>query len=142
VVPLHFASLIGRITRTFDYEACLLGLTNIEPDPNSQMNVWLSSGSNHPWYPNQKTPHTHWEAEMDRLMRAQTATLDSQKRKMLFDQVQEIVSEQAPILYLVNRNALMAISATLHNASPAALSPNVFWNVEHLRLLPEAIQKK
>src|SRR6202007_3410544 len=43
VVTLDFPSLIERITRTFDYDACLLGLVNTDLDPNSQMNVWLSS---------------------------------------------------------------------------------------------------
>ena len=43
VVTLDFPSLIERITRSFDYEACLLGLVNDSLDPGSQMNVWLSS---------------------------------------------------------------------------------------------------
>ena len=70
LVTLDFPSLIERIVRTFDYEACLLGLSNIDLDPNAQMNVWLSSGSHHQWNPSQKTPATPWEAEIDRLMRA------------------------------------------------------------------------
>src|SRR5262249_32692259 len=53
VVTLDFPSLIERITRTYNYEACLLGLTNNDLDPDSQMNVWLSSGENHQWNPNQ-----------------------------------------------------------------------------------------
>src|SRR5262249_41935736 len=58
VVTLDFPSLIERITRTFDYDACLLGLVNTDLDPNSQMAVWLSSGENHQWNPSQKTPAT------------------------------------------------------------------------------------
>ncbi len=42
LVTLDFPSLIERMTRTYDYEACLLGLVNTDLDPNSQMNVWLS----------------------------------------------------------------------------------------------------
>ncbi|MGC1977889.1 MAG: ABC transporter substrate-binding protein, partial [Candidatus Sulfotelmatobacter sp.] len=69
VVTLDFPSLIERMTQTFDYEAILLGLTNVDLDPNGEMNVWLSSSENHQWNPQQKTPETSWEAEIDRLMR-------------------------------------------------------------------------
>src|SRR5207245_4146538 len=46
LVTLDFPSLIERITRTYDYEACLLGLVNTDLDPNRQMHVWLSSAEN------------------------------------------------------------------------------------------------
>ena len=38
IVTLDFPALIERMTKTHDYEACLLGLVNIDPDPNGQMN--------------------------------------------------------------------------------------------------------
>ncbi len=134
VVTLDFRSLIERISQTFQYEACLLGLTNLDLDPSSQMNVWLSSASNHQWNPNQSTPETAWEAEIDRLMRAQASAPDRQKRKASFDRVQEIVSEQAPFFYLVTKNALTAISPSLRNAEPGVLRPQTYWNAESLIL--------
>jgi peptide/nickel transport system substrate-binding protein len=51
IVTLDFASLLERMTRTLNYEACLLGLVNVDPDPSELMNVLLSSASNHPWNP-------------------------------------------------------------------------------------------
>ena len=132
VVALDFPSLIERITKTFDYESCLLGLTNLDLDPSAQMNVWLSSGANHQWNPNQKQPATVWEAEIDKLMRAQAAETRAAVRKRYFDRVQEIVSQQAPFLYLITKNALSAISLEVLNASPVALTPQSFWNVEVL----------
>ncbi len=134
VVPLDFPSLIERIAKTFQYEACLLGLTYDDPDPNSQMNVWLSSAPQHQWNPLQKSPATPWEAEIDRLMSAQAATGDAAKRKALFDRVQQIVAEQAPFIYLVHRNALIAVSSAVRNAEPAVLRPQLLWNVERLKL--------
>lgn len=133
-VPLDFPSLIERITHSYDYEACMLGLTNVGLDPDSQMNVWLSSADNHQWNPVQKTPETPWEATMDRLMRQQASSLDPKKRKAAFDSVQEIIWEEAPFLYLVNKNALVAISPQVHNARPAVLEPKTFWNAEYLSL--------
>ena len=142
VVTLDFPSLIERMTRTFDYEACLLGLVNNELDPNSQMNVWLSSAENHQWNPSQKTPATAWEAEIDKLMRAQASTLNSAKRKEFVDKVQQIVWDQEPFIYLVNKNALSAVSPALHNAHPVVLRPQVYWNIDQLSLGAEVARNR
>jgi peptide/nickel transport system substrate-binding protein len=132
VVTLDFPSLIERMTRTFDYEAILLGLTNVDLDPNGEMNVWLSSSENHQWNPQQKAPETPWEGEIDRLMRAQASTSDAKRRKEAFDRVQEIVVEQEPFIFLINKNALSAVSTTVHGAAPVILAPQTFWNAEWL----------
>jgi len=132
VVTLDFPSLIERMTQTFDYEAILLGLTNVGLDPSEQMNVWLSSSENHQWNPSEKVPETAWEAEIDKLMRAQASSADPKKRKESFDRVQEIAVEQAPFIYLVNRNALSAVAASVRGASPVILVPQTYWNAERL----------
>jgi peptide/nickel transport system substrate-binding protein len=136
VVTLDFPSLIERMTRTFDYEACLLGLVNTDLDPNGQMTVWLSSGENHQWNPSQKTPATAWEAEIDALMRGQATTLADKKRKEQFDRVQQIIYEQQPFIYLVNRDVLTAVSPTVVGAAPTVLNPPAFWNVDVLQVRP------
>ncbi|MGA2744869.1 MAG: hypothetical protein ABSE44_09285 [Candidatus Sulfotelmatobacter sp.] len=94
--------------------------------------MWLSSSENHQWNPSEKSPETAWEAEIDRLMRAQASTADAKKRKESFDRVQQIAVEQAPFVYLVNRNALSAVSASVQGASPVILVPQTYWNVERL----------
>ena len=134
VVTLDFPSLLDRMTQTFDYEAILLGFTNPGLDPNEQMNVWLSSSENHQWNPQEKSPETAWEAEIDRLMRVQAASSIPEKRKEAFDRVQEIVVEQEPFIYLVNRNALSAVALDVHGASPVILVPQTYWNAERLSL--------
>jgi len=136
VVTLDFPSLIERMTRTFDYEACLLGLVNTDLDPNGQMTVWLSSGENHQWNPSQKTPATTWEAEIDGLMRGQATALTDKKRKEKFDRVQQIISEQQPFIYLVNRDVLTAVSPAVLGAAPTVLNPPAFWNIDVLQFKP------
>jgi len=137
VVTLDFPSLIERISRTFDYETCLLGLVNVDLDPSAQMSVWLSSASSHQWNPNQKSPETPWEAELDLLMRAQASTTDNKKRKEYFDKVQQIVWDQVPFIYLIHKNALSAVSPSLANATPGVLRPQTYWNVEKIYFAPE-----
>jgi len=134
VATLDFPTIIERITQKFNYEACLLGGVNGDLDPSSQMNIWLSSAENHQWNPSQKLPATSWEAEIDTLMRAQASSGDEHKRKQDWDRVQEIAWEQEPFIYLVNKDALVAVSASVKNAQPSALRPQTFWNVEELAL--------
>lgn len=136
VVTLDFPSLIERMTRTFNYEACLLGLVNTDLDPDGQMTVWLSSGADHIWNPRQKTPATPWEAEIDKLMREQAAAPAEKLRKAIFDRVQQIVSEQQPFIYLIDKDVLVAVSPNLLGAAPVVLNPQAFWNAETLRVAP------
>jgi peptide/nickel transport system substrate-binding protein len=134
VVTLDFPSLVERISRTYNYESVLMAWTNIELDPSAQMNIWLSSAANHQWNPSEKTPETAWEAEIDKLMQAENASQDPKQRKRSFDQVQQIVADQAPMLFLVNPNALAAVSPNVKNIAPAVLFPQIYWNAERLQL--------
>jgi peptide/nickel transport system substrate-binding protein len=142
LVPLDFPSLIERISQKFNYEAAMLGFRNIDLDPNGQMNIWLSSAGEHAWNPQQKSPETAWEAEIDKLMRVQASTEDPKKRKEAFDRVQEIVYEQAPFIYLINQNALSAVSTSLAGANPGILHPQTFWNAERLTLTGTATARR
>lgn len=134
LVTLDFPSLIERITKSFDYEACLLGLVGADLDPNGQMNVWLSSAANHQWNPNQKSPATPWEAEIDQLMRQQASALDQSVRKRLWDRVQEIAAFQAPFVYLVHPNTLVAVSSRVAGVKPVVMQPHLLWNADRLSL--------
>jgi peptide/nickel transport system substrate-binding protein len=134
VVALDFPALIERLMHTQDYEACVLGLENVDPDPNAMMNVWLSSSPNHQWNPSEKTPATAWEADIDRAMNLQAGSLKDAERKQAVDRVQQIVADQQPFIYLVYPNALFAISPRLQGVQPAVLDPGLVWNVESLRL--------
>jgi peptide/nickel transport system substrate-binding protein len=134
-LPMEFQSLIERITRTQQYEACLLGITNVEMDPNNQMNVWVSSGTLHAWNPRQAKPATPWEATIDQLMQAQHTAMDAQARTRACGRVQEIVSEEAPIVYLVHPDVLVAVSPSVRNAAPSPLPPHLVWDIEYLSYL-------
>jgi peptide/nickel transport system substrate-binding protein len=140
-LPIEFQSLVERITRTARYEACLLGLTDFDIDPNSQMNVWLSSGTHHAWNPEQAKPATAWEAEIDRLAQLQHATNGAAARKRAFDRMQEILAEEAAIIFLVHPDVLVAVSTSLHNVMPSLLPPHLYWNIEYLSL-PTSEQRR
>ncbi len=133
VVTLDFPALIERLMHSGDYEAALLGLSNVQPDPSSMMNVWLSDSPNHQWDPGEKTPATPWEAEIDKAMRLQAASSDPKVRKAAVDRVQNIVAEQAPFIYLVYPNTLCAVSPQLEGVQLSVLQPDVVSSVETIR---------
>ena len=133
VVSLDFPALIDRLMHKQDYDACLLGLSNVEPDPNTQMNMWLSSSPNHQWNPSEKTPATPWEAQIDKLMQEQGTTLLQRNRKVAFDQVQQIVADQQPFIYLVYPNTLYALSPNLVGVQPSIFQPGLIWNIANVR---------
>jgi peptide/nickel transport system substrate-binding protein len=87
--------------------------------------------------PETKDPATQWEAEIDRLMRAQASAVDNRTRKRYFDEVQAIVAEQAPFIYLVNKNALVGMSPLLQGVDPVAMRPQTYWNIERIKFAVE-----
>lgn len=136
VVPLEFRSLIDRLTRTKEYDACVLGIASFDADPNSDLNVWLSDGGMHLWNPSQSHPSTPWETEIDRLMKAQLMVTSYRERKKLFDRVQEILAEYQPMIFLASPDILAGARNSIGNFHPAVLEPYVLWNVEQLYRRP------
>lgn len=130
VVSLDFGATVDRLLNSFDYDAAISGIADGDADPNSEMNVWLSSGGMHLWRLNEQKPATPWEAELDRLMNAQLVTLDFGKRQKLYDRVQEIVAQQLPVISLVSPDVLVGARDHVGNFQPAILDPNVLWNVD------------
>jgi len=133
IVALDFPALIERLMHKQDYEACLLGLGVVQPDPSFQMNLWLSSSENHQWNPSQKAPATAWEAEIDKLMQAQASAVSEKERKAAFDRVQQIVADQQPFIYLVYPNALQAVSTRLRGVQSSIVTPGPAWNIDFIR---------
>jgi peptide/nickel transport system substrate-binding protein len=132
VVPLELRSLIDRVTQTKEYDACVLGIASFDADPNSDLNVWLSSGGMHLWNPAQKHAATEWEAEIDRLMEQQLTATSSTQRKKLYDRVQEILVERQPMIFLASPDILVGAKKDIGNFHPAVLEPYILWNMEQL----------
>ena len=132
VVPLEFRSLVDRVTRTHDYEASIFAISSGDADPNAELALWLSSGSNHLWHLQQTKPATAWEAEIDSLMKQQLLTPRFDERKRLFDRVQEIAMENLPLIPLVSPHVLLGASKRLRNFRPAVMEPYALWNIDEL----------
>lgn len=139
VVPLEFRSLLDRVTQTKDYEACVLGIASYDADPNSDINVWLSSGGTHLWNPSQAHPATTWEAEIDHLINEQMYARTFEQRKKLYDRAQEILWDYQPMIFLASPDILTGARKAVGNFRPAVLEPYVLWNVEQLYLRNDVV---
>ena len=104
------------------------------------MNMWLSSSPNHQWNPSQKVPATPWEAQIDRLMKLQASSVSPLERKRAVDQVQQIVADQQPFIYLVYPNVLQAVSPRLTGVDAAILSPGPVWKIDSIRWKDDRFQ--
>ena len=132
--PVEFNSLITKIDDTYDYDCVLMGnYSDSGTDPFSSMNILKSGGYDHYWFPRQKTPVTPWEARMDQLMDVQMQTLDLAEREKNFNEVQEILAEQQPMIFTVTPMYFATVRPDIGNVRVTPLSYyQVTWNAEEL----------
>lgn len=141
LLSLDSAQLLERIGRSFDYEACLFGIAWTDPDPSAMLPLWLSRSPLHVWSPSQEVARTPWEARVDELMVRQMSTLEPDRRKALFDEVQQIAARELPVIGLVNPHVVLAVSRRVRHLEPAPFPHPVLWNSEEIALT-EGICKK
>ncbi len=131
VVGLDPPSMIARWQKR-DYDSIFHGFQLSATDPAMTLDFWRSSGSTHFWNPNQKTPATDWEAQIDELMTRQVAAPDLAERQRIFVEVQRIFAEQLPAIYFVAPKVTVAMSPRVANAAPSPLIPQLLWAADTL----------
>jgi len=128
-LPLDFNNLVTKLTSTFDWEMILIGLTG-GIEPYFGKNVWSYKGMLHMWNPTGK-PQEEWEKEVEDIFNQSAKVLDEKKRKKLFFRWQEIVSENLPMIYLVNPYVLYAVRDKFGNLYPTSLG-GAFGEIEYI----------
>ena len=129
-VPLEFRALVDRLYQTHDYDAAIVGFASGDADPNSDVNVWLSSGASHLW--RLRGEPEPWQRDIDQRLRRQFGALQFAERKRLYDEVQQLIADHTPVVFLASPNILVAADAELGNFQPAVLEPYTLWNVDRL----------
>jgi peptide/nickel transport system substrate-binding protein len=130
--PLDFNTLQGKIVSLFDYDAILLGLSHDDIDPTGGNNIWFSNGSLHFWWPEQKSPAADWEKRIDELMGLQQNESDYMLRKKYYDEVQQIISDQVPVMYTVNQIVYVCAKNKIGNLKPVVARHRTLWNADEL----------
>ena len=134
-LALEFNSLVSKLTSSYDWDAVILGLTG-GIEPHFGKNVWASDGQLHMWYPRQKDPQTPWEKRIDEIFNAGVQELDEQKRKVLYNEWQLIVSQEVPVIHTVLGASLFAIRNKFENLHPTSYG-GAFHNLEEISVKKE-----
>jgi peptide/nickel transport system substrate-binding protein len=130
-VPLEQNAMIKRMLAC-DYDAIYMRLLATDLDPAGNLDFWLSSGSAHVWNIEQPTPATDWERQIDTLMNEQAATLDPDRRRALFDQVQRTLAEHVPMLFFASPRMFTAHSPRVTGVVPSVMRPPILWSADTL----------
>ncbi len=138
--PINFNTLVNKLDGALDWECILLGFTGGN-EPNNGANLWAVDGSLHFFNQGAKPGQdpidgrviTDWEKEIGQLFIDAAKELDFEKRKAIYAEVQRIVSEKLPFIYLVNPLALGAVRNNIQTIEYSALG-GAFWNLEELKI--------
>ncbi len=110
---VEWAAFINTFIRKKDFEALILGWgLGLDPD---QYLIWHSSqtGSeqlNHISYRNPK---------VDELLEAGRRTFNQEKRKAIYTELQRVLAEDQPLIFLYVPDALPVVAARVHGIEPA-----------------------
>lgn len=135
--PIEFNSLVNKLVNSYDWDLVIMGLTGTPLEPHNGKNVWYSNGTLHLF--NQRSqeetakPYSKlpWEKELDRIMDEASLKIKFEDRKKLYDQYQQIVSDEKPIVYLYSGNRVIAIRKKFKNIFPSPLS-GITYNLEEI----------
>ncbi|MBQ7159760.1 MAG: ABC transporter substrate-binding protein [Treponema sp.] len=107
--PTDFQKLVDQLMSTYDWQTLIIGLTGGAVFPTQGSNVWVSDGNLHLWHPLQEKPATDWEARIDYLYHEAACIMDYEKAKPYWDEYQQILLEQCPVIYLIRSRTFFAL---------------------------------
>ncbi len=131
--PIEFNSLVNRLTNTLDWDSAIIGLTGSPLEPHGGKNVWDSNGPLHIF--NRRLRHEDdlllWEKKLNNIYFQGALELDMDKRKALYDEYQQIVYDEKPIIYLYSPIRITAVRKKFQNTFPTPLG-GVIHNLEEI----------
>jgi peptide/nickel transport system substrate-binding protein len=115
--------------------------TMIQMANNEELDLWLSgifSGVFDPdWFSilhSSQMPPAGWNGsfysnpEADRLLEEGRTTVNPEERKAIYDELQMILAEDVPVVYLYYPLSIHVVSKRLNNAEP--VPPGIEWNIQ------------
>ena len=128
VKRVSFREIVGNLLDTYRWDTIMIGLTG-GPNPDGGFRVWHSSGHLHMWNPEQESPATEWEAQIDALLVKAVTEFDHDKRVAYYHEIQEIVAEQSPMLFTTLAERLIAVRDVFGNTTPTLYG---LWDARYL----------
>ncbi|MDC7123929.1 MAG: ABC transporter substrate-binding protein [Spirochaetales bacterium] len=105
---VDFNLWIQKMLNTYDWDCTLHG-SSFPTFPQQWYNRWQSRGNLHYWYPKQKSPATDWEKRIDELNALLEYTIDEEQIQSLYDEFQQILIDQLPMIPLYNKYTFSAV---------------------------------
>lgn len=129
---VEWSAFIENFINKRNFDAVILGWS-LSPEPD-QYSIWHSSQTG----PRQFNFLTYNNPKVDEALVAATKTFDRAKRKVFYDEVQEQIHEDVPVVFLYAPYSLPVFHKRIHGieAAPAGIG----WNSEHW-YVPAAEQK-
>ena len=124
---------LGARLSSCDYEMAYAPAPESVTADGVRLEFWLSSGSAHVWNPRQPQASTEWEAEIDRLI-VQYANAPGDGRQELFHEVQRVLGEHVPMIYLAAPRLFLAHRARVHGLVAAPDQPPL-WNADSVHVI-------
>jgi peptide/nickel transport system substrate-binding protein len=143
--PIAFNTLVEKLTTSLDWECHLLGFAGGSIEPNGGANIWSTEGGLHSF--NQKPRPgqppligrqvSDWEQKIADLFIQGAQEIDESRRKAIYGQVQQLVQENLPMIYLINPLSLQAVRDRVEGVRFSALGGSL-WNIYELKIDPKS----
>lgn len=132
--PIEFNSLVNKLVNSLDWDMVIMGLTGSPLEPHNGKNVWYSTGSLHLFNqsPDGKALNRlPWEIKLDKIIDEASLKITFKDRKKLYDEYQQIIYDEKPIIYLYSSVRVTAIRKKFGNIYPSPLS-GVTYNIDEI----------
>lgn len=135
--PIEFNTLVSKLVNSNDFDAVIMGFTGSPLEPYGGKNVWYSNGTLHV-FNMRKTPEENkklfpWEKKLNELFDRASLELNFDKRKALYEEYQQLVYDEKPIIYLYSPIRISAVRNKFGNVYPTELG-GVIHNIEEIYL--------
>ncbi len=133
--PIEFNSLVNKLMATLDWDMVIMGFTGSPLEPNGGKNVWLSDGTLHIF--NQRlekdlsSKRYPFENRIDYLYNQGALATKFEDRKKFYDEYQEIVYDEKPLIYIYSPIRIVALRNKFKNIYPTSLG-GVTHNLEEI----------
>lgn len=138
---LSFNTLVERLSSSRNWDAYLGGFSGGGIEPHGGYNIWSVNGRLHTFNQGPQPGETgitdwqvsDWEKQVDNLFVQASQEFDPKKRQELYGKAQKIISEELPLLYMVNPLGFEAIRDRVEGVEYTPLGGG-FWNLYELKI--------
>ena len=137
--PIEFNTLVNKLTNTKDWDMVILGFTGSPLEPYGGKNVWYSNGTLHLFNmrsDGESAKLLPWEKRLDEIFDAAALELDFNKRKTLYEEYQQLIYDQKPLIYLYSPLLIYAVRKKFGNLHPTEIG-GVMHNIEEIYVLKD-----